>query len=96
MNLNVFSTYVAALKWTKNEFFVKPLNFLIHGTLQTAFRGAKRQWEFWLRQKLSDTSGIWRDLDFDPNSEIFAFFSYFGQVLKVHKCVLKSNNFGQN
>ena len=43
----------------KNEIFVKSLNFLFHGTPQTAVRGAKHRSEVRVRQKLSD---FFRDL----------------------------------
>ena len=56
-----------------------------------AARNANRRSE--VRQKLSDTSGIWRDLIFWGRTQIFAFFEVLGLVLNVLKCVLKSEKF---
>ena len=66
----------------KIAIFVKSLNFLIHGTLLTAFRAAKPQWNAKVREKLSDSLGICRDLSFWLRTKIFVFFEFLGLTLE--------------
>ena len=57
------------------------------------FCGAKRRLTEIVREKLSDTSGISRDLNFEGRVNFNAFLEFLGLVLLDLECVLNSEEF---
>ena len=64
----------------KYQFFVKSLNFWVHGTLLTAFAAPIAVRSLVVREKLSDFSATSRDLSFHPNVLKFEPIDLWGNV----------------
>ena len=92
MNLIHFCNLVT-LNREKMQFLSNRSILGTYGTRQTVFCGAKRRLTEIVREKLSDTSGISRDLSFEGRVNFNAFLEFLELVLLVLECVLNSEKF---
>ena len=95
MNLIHFCNLVT-LNREKMQFLSNRSILGTYGTRQTVFCGAKRRLTEIVREKLSDTSGISRDLSFEGIMNFNAFLEFLALFLLVLECFLKSENFCLN
>ena len=70
--------------------------FKVTGLPERHFAARNAVWFETVREKLSDTSGISRDLSFEGIMNFNAFLEFLALFLLVLECFLKSENFCLN